>query len=252
MTHRSRQRTIALLLLAAGTWLATACGGRFRTISDVTVDDDTAAGQSSAGAASTGRAGAATGGKPSAGAPGGGAQGAGAPSGGAPSAGAGGCGNVNCPLIKCAAGYEPVVLPGKCCPVCQASCQEVMCPGVACPSNTHLEVPPGQCCPVCVDDAGYQCSKGKELYAEQRAQFLDKYSRGCASASDCTVVAPMNQCEPGCQYEAVWKGAASFFSENLSSLASMSCANCGVQPIPPCLPPAAPFCINGQCLLGVK
>jgi len=231
-----RSTVPALASLFAATFcLLGACGGRARTIND---DDDTAvrAGASSAGASSVGRAGAASGGAIA--------------SGGASSsqAGSGGqCNNVKCANPPCPAGSTLVTPPGSCCPVCQPGCAQG-CITIGCGPGTHPETLPGACCPVCVDDPGVSCAEGMKGYALMRAQLLQKYEFGCASDADCVVLAPSNLCENGCQYAAVWYGAANFFTDNLANYADSNCASCMMGPLPPCAAPPIPICVMGQCM----
>ncbi|MES1177561.1 MAG: hypothetical protein ABUL62_24775 [Myxococcales bacterium] len=64
------------------------------------------------------------------------------------------------------------------------------------------------------------------------------------------VLAPVNLCENGCQYAAVWIGAASFFTDNLSNYADMNCASCMMGPVPPCAAPRPTKCFTGQCMFA--
>ncbi|HEY3254951.1 MAG TPA: hypothetical protein VGJ91_13420 [Polyangiaceae bacterium] len=88
---------------------------------------------------------------------------------------------------------------------------------------------------------------GRQAYAQQREAILNKYRYGCSSAAECVVLAPVNLCEQGCSYAAVWYGVADSFDSNLSNAAAMYCSSCKQGPTPPCTPPPMPGCINGQC-----
>jgi hypothetical protein len=156
---------------------------------------------------------------------------------------------VACAVPDCSDGYKLAILPGSCCPVCRLACAPGEgCPVVDCGVGTHPELLAGNCCPVCVDDPGATCAEGMKAYAETRALLLQKYRFGCASSAECVVLAPSNSCEHGCQYEAVWYGAANFFTDNLANYADMNCASCAQGgPIPPCDPPQVPECVMGQC-----
>jgi hypothetical protein len=116
-----------------------------------------------------------------------------------------------------------------------------------CPPGTHTEAPASDCCPSCVSDADAFCKKGLQAYAEQRDALLNKYQYGCASNSECVVVAPVNSCEQGCSYAAVWYGVSDSLESNLSNAADMYCSSCKQGPIPPCAAPPTPVCSNGRC-----
>jgi len=119
-----------------------------------------------------------------------------------------------------------------------------------CPAGYHLEKANTDCCPHCSPDGNVGlCEKGKQEYATLRAEFLNKYSYGCASNLECAVIAPVNSCEQGCSYAAVWYGISTSFETNLSNAADANCSSCMPGPIPPCEPPPMPKCVNGQCLL---
>jgi hypothetical protein len=241
MSYRlDQQSTAAVLasLLAASLCLLGACGGRSRTVIEPGDDTTPSAGASSAGAPGVGHAGA----------PGGGATAvAGASS--SPGGGANRCDNVKCGIPECAPDSKLVIVAGSCCPICQPACTPAQgCPAIGCGPGTHSETLAGACCPVCVDDPGVTCDEGLKGYAEQRAQLLQKYEFGCASDAECVVLAPSNLCENGCQYAAVWYGAADFFTSNLANYADMNCASCMMLPIRPCDPPQPARCVMGQCM----
>jgi hypothetical protein len=146
-----------------------------------------------------------------------------------------------------------VTLPGSCCPICQSACAPAQgCPTIGCGPGTHSETLAGACCPVCVDDPGLSCDEGKKGYALMRAQLLEKYESGCASDAECVVIAPANRCENGCQYEAVWYGAASFFVDNLANYADMNCASCKSGPLPPCAAPPPAHCLMARCMFAAS
>ncbi|MEO7034358.1 MAG: hypothetical protein ABI548_10715 [Polyangiaceae bacterium] len=241
-------------LLALGVLFASACGGR--SSSDASGD-----GLSGSAGTSTGRAGSSSAGAsslPGAGAsslPGAGASslpGAGASS--LPDAGAGGapdvCNGVDCPDIVCPSNTAPVIWAGNCCPSCQSTCMPACTP---CPVDTRA-VSSGACCPSCVSDMPPppSCDTGKTTYAVLRAQMLDKYAHGCVTDQDCVALAPSNRCEPGCGYAAVLATNLDNFNGNLSSQANLECVSCPTLPVPPCVPPQPPVCLNGACALPVE
>lgn len=250
LQHRSI-RAASTLVFTVGCLLS-ACGGRSRTVIEVDDDDATHAGAGSAGAPNVGRAGAASGGAPfsAAGAPAAGAQPGGAGANNASAGASGMCPNVKCAALNCPAGYSPETLPGSCCPVCQNDCAKD-CVAIGCGPGTHSEMLAGACCPVCVDDdtmTSLSCDDGMQAYAETRMALLYKYELGCDDDTQCVVVAPFNQCETGCGYEAIWSGAADFFSDNLKNAADTDCAQCAPGPIPPCAPPPRARCLSGECM----
>jgi len=244
MKHRLSLALTALCALGFAATLLAACGGRALTTREA--DDDTGGG----GAPGAGRGGSAV---SHAGASSAGASGAGASSAGASNtggSGAGNCSNVKCASIACPAGSMPIIQPGACCATACSVC--AVCPKIACPSGTHYAQLPDNCCPVCIDDGGAACEMGRQAYATERQAILTKYEYGCSNASECVVSAPVNLCEQGCSYAAVWYGVADSFESNLSNAADMYCSNCKQGPIPPCAAPPKPHCINGQCAFTLK
>jgi len=93
---------------------------------------------------------------------------------------------------------------------------------------------------------------GIQAYAAYRDALLNKYQFGCASDKECVNVAPLNSCEQGCSYAAVWYGAADSYDTNLSNAADMFCSSCKQGPIPPCAPPPIALCIDAQCQYSFK
>jgi hypothetical protein len=248
MKHRSSLTVTALCALGLSALLLEACGGRVQTLRELEEDPESG-GRSTSSAGATGRAGApSNGGAPSSA---GAASGVGATSsGGASSAGGasgGGCSR-ECATPACPPGSFPAFEPGACCAICVSNCGGA-CPLIKCAAGTRPETPPGSCCPICVDDGNAACRMGRTAYASQRETLLTKYSYGCASASECVVIAPVNSCESGCSYAAVWYGIADSFQSNLSNMAHKFCETCQGMPEPPCAPPLAPRCIGGQCQL---
>ena len=140
--------------------------------------------------------------------------------------------------------------PGKAGSGAGGSCA-LACTDIGCAFSSHLEIQAGACCPVCVPNPGFACAAGQQSYAMDRQNMLLKYSYGCASSAECTVVAPSNRCEQGCQAAAVWYGEADSFTQNLSSSADMYCANCPPMPAEPCLAPHQAYCVNGQCQVNL-
>jgi hypothetical protein len=237
-------RALGLCLL-----FGSGCGGRA-----VTVEGDGGGGPVSAGATSyagaanrAGGAGAGEGGASHGGASYGGAGNTG--SAGAPAAGAGNsCGNVSCPANTCTIDQVPMTLPGTCCPICVSPCLQQVCPGLACASGYQLQTQPGQCCPSCVPIPMLDCKSGQVTYAQLRAQSSDKYSQGCASDRDCSMVAVSNRCEMACSYIPVWDQVAMDLEPALDENAAVDCAGCAESPPIQCVaaPPVA--CKAGQCV----
>ena len=215
--------------LALGALLvsASACGGRWRTITTTPDDDssDNGGAVGTAGAASS-HAGTSTG------------QAGGTAAGGDSS----GCGTVNCPNIACPDGSIPVTPTGQCCPVCQSVCMQV-CP--ACAPGTQAQTHVGACCPDCVPTIS--CAAGQMSYQDSRTTVSYKFSFGCSSDSDCSVVSPVNKCESGCGAVAIVKSGVDSFTEYLKTEADSDCVACQVGPTPPCVPPGAAHCDAGQC-----
>ncbi|MEI9951835.1 MAG: hypothetical protein WDO74_23345 [Pseudomonadota bacterium] len=229
MKYRPSLALTALAALGLGASLLVACGGRYQATAQGE-DDPVSAGSSSGGSSS--------GGAPSMG------RGGSAPA-RAGASGDGACNNVNCTTADCPAGSVPVLAPGACCATCESSCPP--CPKVACGTGSHFEQPADTCCPICVDDWSSACQMGVQTYSAQRTAMLKKYSLGCSRSSECVTIAPVNLCEHGCSYGALWYGVADSFESNLSDAADMYCASCPQVPVPPCAPPPMARCINGQC-----
>lgn len=253
MKHRFSLAQTALCVFGLAALMSAACGGRYQTIR--LIDDDSAGSGGSApnagrGGSVSSRAGSGTGGAGIAGTSSGGASRGG--SGGVSSSGAGGGGGcmfVKCANpIKCLVGQEAVTEPGQCCPTKCTACPP--CPMLKCAAGYHLETAAGECCPRCSPDANVGlCEKGQQEYRAFRAELLNKYSYGCASNSECVLIAPVNLCEQGCSYAVVWYGVADSFDTNLSNAADMTCSSCPQGPIPPCAAPPTPKCVAGQCAL---
>ena len=249
--------TVLVALCAAGLCLLGACGGRSRTIIGPDDDDTTPHGVAGASTSSAGASSVNLGGATSAGAPakggapstsGGAPARAGAPnaSGGSPDQ----CQNVNCATPQCEDGMKAVTLPGSCCEVCRPACEPAAgCVAPLCGSGTHLGMSTGTCCPVCVEDPTVPCDQGQMNYAKLRQQYLDKYQDGCKVDTDCVVLAPVNLCESGCGYAAVWYGSGDNFTSNLKSDADTDCAACMQGPVPPCVAPPAAHCVMNRCSL---
>ncbi len=259
MAQRLDLRSILLATACVATLgLLGACGGRSRTIIEQDDDDTTPPAVAGASAGSAGAPSMHEGGAASAGAPAkGGAPSTsgGAPSAaGAPSASGGStsqCQNANCVMPQCDVDMKLVTPPGSCCPICRPACEpQGGCFTPMCGSGTHVEMSTSSCCPVCVDDSQVPCDQGQMSYAQSRQQFLDKYQLGCKTDTDCVVLAPVNLCESGCSYTAVWYSAADNFTGNLESVAKTDCAACMQGATPPCLPPPmSAHCVMGQCSL---
>src|SRR6478752_7496970 len=257
MKHRFSLVQIALGMSGFTTLLLGACGGRYQTLREF---DDAASGSSNGGSApSAGRGGSASSGAGGGGIAGSvsagassGASSAGASSAAGASSSAGSGGGNGCLFVKCAmpakclGGQEALTEPGQCCPTKCSACPP--CPMLNCPAGYHLETAASDCCPHCAanDNVGF-CQKGQQEYAVQREAMVEKYSYGCASSSECVLVTPVNACEQGCSYAAVWYALTDSLESNLSNLADANCSSCMKMPIPPCAPPKAPVCFNGRC-----
>ena len=255
MKSRFSLTQTTLCAFALASLSVAACGGRYQTGREV-FDDAAGSGGSAPSAGRGGSvsssAGSSMGGAGIAGSSSGGTSSGGTSSAGAASSGGGGGGNCifgKCTNpVKCLGGQDVVVEPGQCCPTRCGACPH--CPMLTCPAGYHLETAASDCCPHCSPDGNVGfCEKGKQEYAVLRKEFLNKYSYGCASSSECAVIAPVNSCEQGCSYAVVWYGVADSFEANLSNAAAANCSSCMQGPIPPCVPPPMPRCVNGQCSL---
>ena len=102
---------------------------------------------------------------------------------------------------------------------------------------------------VCIDDPPIACDDGQMNYAGWRQQFLEKYQGGCRTDTDCVVLAPVNRCESGCGYAAVFYLAVDDLTTNLKNDADKDCVGCAQDDAPPCDPPMAAHCVMGQCTL---
>ncbi|HET7543698.1 MAG TPA: hypothetical protein VFK05_27685 [Polyangiaceae bacterium] len=240
-----------------------ACGGRYQTVRDS--EDDSMSGSSGrSGApsivhAGSGRGGVGMvgiGGTSSAGASAAGMSNAGAHSGGTNSGGAigsAGSGGGDCRFTKCMgggltclAGQQRVTEPGQCCPTKCSACPP--CPMLKCPAGYHLETAASDCCPQCSPDPNVdRCLVGQQEYAMQRSLMVDKYSYGCATTSDCVLIATVNACEPVCSYAGVWSAVADSLQSNLANLADANCSSCMQGTLPLCPPVQPPTCVNGRC-----
>ncbi|HYP76552.1 MAG TPA: hypothetical protein VER12_11375 [Polyangiaceae bacterium] len=261
MKYQTFLASKALAALGLGALLLAACGGRYQTVRELEENGGSSSGgvpSASVGGSASVRAGSSSAGfgagSSSAGSGAGsssaGSSSAGSSSAGASSSGSGGssgCTNLKCASLKCLGGATPLTLPGQCCPTMCSTCSP--CPGLRCPVGTHAETAVGDCCPSCVSDADLNCKKGLQAYSMQRDAILNKYSYGCASDSECELIAPKNLCEQGCSYAAVWYGVADSLESNLSNAADMYCSGCKQGPVPPCVAPAVSVCVNNQCSL---
>ena len=250
MKHRISLARTAFCVFGLAGLFSVACGGRYRTLREV--EDDSVGGSGSPpsagrGGAVSSRAGSGPG---VAGSSSGGTNSGGSSSIGGTSSGGGGGSNcmfVKCTSpLKCLAGQEMITEPGQCCPTKCGACP--LCPMLKCSAGYHLETVAGDCCPHCsADDNAVLCEKGQQEYAKFREEILNKYRYGCASNSECVVIAPANSCEQGCGYAVVWYGVADSLEPNLSNAAEGYCSSCAPGPIPPCPAPPMPKCVNGSC-----
>jgi len=103
---------------------------------------------------------------------------------------------------------------------------------------------------VCANDPA-TCNNAKQAYQQLRTQLLSESSLGCTSDAECVVIAPINQCDRGCQYAAVVAQFSDSFTLGLQSYAYNSeCSTCYLRATPPCDAPAAARCVMGQCSLA--
>jgi hypothetical protein len=243
------------LVLGSVVIIVGSCGGR--TLSETTRvqgdGGDTSTGQggsgpsSGPGSSSTSTGPSGTGGGAGSGGPSGSSTG----SGGSQTAGRGGAGgscfNVGCPDIACGPGYQFVLKPGACCPVCEPIQCNVACTMVPCPSGSHLEKDPNECCPKCVPDPTDTCKKGQQAYAELRQALIEKYnSMGCRLSRECTLVYESNRCGATCG-TAFPVSLADSAQQNLRASAESNCATCPVMSTPPCVPLSAYCTPMGRC-----
>jgi hypothetical protein len=123
----------------------------------------------------------------------------------------------------------------------------VACPGLTCASGYMSQLLPDDCCPSCGPIPAVDCATGMMSYQQERDQLVDKYQDGCRTAADCVAVTLVNQCESGCYSVAIWSGALDDLNQNLGGAAKMDCVNCMQGPLPPCVPPQSPICVQGEC-----
>lgn len=153
----------------------------------------------------------------------------------------GGCA---CPVPNCAAGYRLEPNIDGCCFHCVSVCRGVACPAIDCAPGNHLEMSPNQCCPVCVQDS---CQAQQVGYQAFRNQLIDKYaSLGCMTNQECTLYYEKNQCGVGCGVS-MPIAALTDLDSNLQNYAQQNCSPDCPLPIPPCVAPLMPQCVNGRC-----
>lgn len=114
----------------------------------------------------------------------------------------------------------------------------------ACGGQTPREVETGQ------SNAGTDanaCEAGKQKYLAQREQVLQKASAsGCQTDADCGTLSEVNACVSTCGTITSKAGIEAATSE-LNGFAQNACGSCPPIPIPPCAPPGAVTCVQGQC-----
>jgi hypothetical protein len=91
------------------------------------------------------------------------------------------------------------------------------------------------------------CEAGKQKYLAQREQVLHKASAsGCQTDADCGTLSEVNACVSTCGTITSKAGIDAAAAE-LNALAEGVCSSCSPIPIPPCVPPGATKCVQGQC-----
>lgn len=91
------------------------------------------------------------------------------------------------------------------------------------------------------------CEAGKQKYQQQRTQVLQKASAsGCQTDQDCDTLWEVNACVSTCGTVTSKAGIEAAAAE-LNTLAQSVCTSCAPIPVPPCVPPGATKCIEGQC-----
>lgn len=91
------------------------------------------------------------------------------------------------------------------------------------------------------------CEAGKQKYVAQREQVLQKASAsGCQTDADCGTLAEVNACVSTCG-TITSKAGIDAAAQELSAFAQSACSSCAPIPIPPCAPPGATKCVQGQC-----
>jgi hypothetical protein len=85
------------------------------------------------------------------------------------------------------------------------------------------------------------------VYEDVRSTASYKFSFGCSSDTECTVVWLANACEVGCAAVPLPTNSADSFSDYLKSEAAHDCAACPPPPMSSCLAPPAVHCYAGQC-----
>jgi hypothetical protein len=91
------------------------------------------------------------------------------------------------------------------------------------------------------------CESGKQKYSAQREQVLQKAAAsGCQTDADCGTLSEVNACVSTCGTITSKAGIDAAAAE-LNALAESACSSCPPIPIPPCTPPGATKCLQGQC-----
>ena len=91
------------------------------------------------------------------------------------------------------------------------------------------------------------CESGKQKYLAQREQVLQKASAsGCQTDADCGTLSEVNACVSTCG-AITSKAGIDAAAQELNALAQSACSSCAPIPIPPCAPPGATKCVQGQC-----
>lgn len=91
------------------------------------------------------------------------------------------------------------------------------------------------------------CEAGKQKYLAQREQLLKKTAAsGCQTDLDCGTLSEVNACVSTCGTITPKAGIDAATAE-LNDLAQSVCNSCAPIPVPPCVPPGATKCVEGQC-----
>ena len=116
----------------------------------------------------------------------------------------------------------------------------------ACGGQASREPETGQTNATGGNDAN-ACEAGKQKYLAHREQVLQKASAsGCQTDADCGTLSEVNACVSTCGTITSKAGIDAATSE-LNGFAQNACGSCPPIPIPPCVPPGATKCVQGQC-----
>ena len=100
------------------------------------------------------------------------------------------------------------------------------------------------------DPSGDACGSGKDAYQQKRTQVWQLLSAsGCSTDADCGKLWETNACVSTCGTPAPAAGVDAA-TEELNAFAKNACSSCAPIPVPPCVPPGALKCVQGQCSEG--